>query len=509
MKYLQSILVIIILITASSCRKDFTTIESFGSLQFSTDTLFLDTVFTNIGSATYTLKVYNRSSKDITVPEIKLENSNSNYRLNVDGIPGQNFEDIDILANDSIFVFIETTIDFSTIPDPLYTDRILFDNGNNQQDVDLVTLVQDAIFIFPDRDATTMDIENITIDNTTLQGRFLTDDELTFTNEKSYVIYGYAAVPANKTLIIEAGTQVYFHDQSGLIIDKDASLLVNGTLDEKVVFEGDRLDNFFSTIPGQWGRIWLRAGSKNNEINHALIKNGTIGILVDSIGSISSPTLKIQNSEIYNNSSYGILGRATNIEANNIVIGNSGISSFAGISGGTYNFTHATFANYWNGLRSSPAVLINNIPSSENNEDSAIFETNDLNEANFSNCIIEGNNNIEFILNNNEDNSIFNYNINNSLIKFRDLNNSFSNSSELNFENLNHYQNNLLNLSPDFKNTSQNNFTIGESSDAINQATNSPVILDLLGVNRSTSPDIGAYQHIIFEETLIPTSAKP
>ena len=59
------------------------------------------------------------------------------------------FKDIDILANDSIYVFVETTINFSTVTDPLHTDKVLFDNGNNQQNVYLVTLVQDANFIFP------------------------------------------------------------------------------------------------------------------------------------------------------------------------------------------------------------------------------------------------------------------------------------------------------------------------------------------------------------------------
>jgi len=216
MKNLQSAIIIIILVMiASSCRKDFTTIESFGNLQFSKDTVFLDTIFTNIGSSTYDLRVYNKSDKAITIPEISLENGiNSNYRLNVDGISGGFFENIDILANDSLYVFIETTIDFSTITDPLYTDKILFDNGNNQQNVDLVTLVQDATFIFPERDPITMEIDNLTFDDdeTQLQGRYLEDSELHFTNERPYVIYGYATVPADKELIIDAGSKIYFHN---------------------------------------------------------------------------------------------------------------------------------------------------------------------------------------------------------------------------------------------------------------------------------------------------------
>ena len=219
MKFLQSIFVIAVIIAVSSCRKDFSTVPNFGKLQFSKDTVFLDTIFTNIGSATYNLKVYNRSNKAITIPQIQLENGNSsNYRLNVDGIPGKNFTDININAKDSIYVFVETTVDVSSEPNPLYTDKILFDSGDNQQDVDLVTLVKDATFIFPGKDPVSMEIDKLLLngEQTTLQGRFLEDSELVFTNNKPYVIYGYAAVPTGKTLTIEAGARIHFHNDSGL-----------------------------------------------------------------------------------------------------------------------------------------------------------------------------------------------------------------------------------------------------------------------------------------------------
>ena len=496
MRYSLQILSIIILIAVSSCRKDFSTVPNFGKLEFSKDTVFLDTVFSNIGSATYNLKVYNKSRNSITIPEIKLENgTNSNYRLNVDGVSGKDFKDIDILANDSIFIFVETTINVATLSDPLYIDKILFDNGNNQQDVDLVTLVQDANFIFPSKNS--MGIETLTIDgkDSKIQGRFLKDSELLFTNEKPYVIYGYAAVPSDKTLTINAGAKIYFHKNSGLIVNKKGSLKINGTLDEKVIFEGDRLEHRFSNIPGQWGTIWILNGSKENEINYALIKNGVVGVLVDDNENTTSPTLTIKNTEIYNNSNYGLLGRNANITGENLVIGNTGQSSLACTFGGTYNFTHSTFANYWtNNLRQLPAVLINNHFTNQNK----VVVTKDLIAANFTNCIIEGNNNIEFILDK-VDGTVFDYNIENSMIKFNDFNNSFTNNTELTFGNITHYQNNILNGEPNFKETSKNKFIIGEKSDAINKAKVTTVSKDILGVSRIPNSDIGAYQHITFD----------
>ena len=502
MRYFLAFLVFIVLVFASSCRKDFNTIPSFGSLEFSKDTIFLDTVFTNIGSATYNLKVYNKGNKAITIPKIALENgSTSNYRLNVDGVPGKEFNDIDILAKDSIYVFIETTIDVNNIANPLYTDRILFDNGSNQQDVDLVTLVQDANFIYPSKDPITMKIDSLTLDGnpSTIKGRFLTDSELTFTNTKPTVIYGYVAVPSNKTLTINAGAKIHFHNNSGLIIDNKASLKVNGTIAEKVTFDSDRLEHSFSKTPGQWGTIWMRAGSKDNEIHHAQIRNGIIGILIDSIGSTSTPTLKLQNTEIYNHSNYGILARETNIEAHNVVIGSAGQASLAATIGGTYNFTHSTFANYWNnGIRQLPAVLINNFFVYLNNNGQEVIEARDLNAANFTNCIFDGNNNIEFVLDKVEG-SLFNYNVSNSMIQFNDTSNSFADVTELDFTNNTNYQNIIVNGFSNFRNSQNEDFIIGGNSDAINKALSTPFTLDILGINRATSPDIGAYQHITFD----------
>ncbi len=502
MRYFISFLICFALIAASSCKKDFSTIPNFGSLEFSQDTIFLDTVFTNIGSSTYNLRVYNRGNKSITIPEIALEKGiSSNYRLNVDGIPGKNFTDIDILAKDSIFVFIETTINANNATDPLYTDRILFDTGSNQQDIDLVTLVQDANFIYPGKNPITMKIDSLTIDGqaTNIKGRFLTDAELTITNLKPTVIYGYAAVPGNKTLTIEAGAKVYFHNNSGLIIDNKATLKVNGTLAEKVVFEGDRLESSFSKIPGQWGTIWMRAGSKNNEIYHAQIKNGIIGILIDSIGSASTPTLKLENSEIYNHSNFGILARETNIEAHNVVIGSAGEASLAATIGGTYNFTHSTFANFWNnGIRQLPAVLVNNFFTYVDNNGQEIIETRSLYAANFTNCIFDGNNNIEFILDKVDSGGVFNYNISNCMIQFNDTNNYYDDNTELDFTN-SFYQNIILNGNSNFRDSQNEDFIIGQDTDAINKAKTTFFSIDILGVDRTINPDIGAYQHITFD----------
>ncbi|MFD0763203.1 hypothetical protein ACFQZW_14020 [Lutibacter aestuarii] len=490
----------------SSCRKDFSTELSSGELTFSKDTVYLDTVFTNIGSSTYNLKVYNKSNKAISIPSIKLgRGENSFYRLNVDGVPGKNFDNVEILAKDSIYIFIETTINYQQISNPIYTDSIVFDAGEKLQDVKLVTLVKDAHFLYPSKNTDGFIATiNIGVDDEgeeiRTQGFYLNGNTV-FTNEKPYVIYGYCAIPEGKKLIIEAGSKLYFHSNSGLIASKNSSLIINGELNNKVIIEGDRLEPSYKNIPGQWGTIWLRAGSNHHEINNTIIKNASAGIIVDSLGFSSTPILTIKNTQIYNSLSFGLLGRETNIKGENIVINNSGKSSLACTIGGTYNFTHSTFANFWNNsFREFPSVLINNYFTYFKNN-AQVVETRTLAAANFTNCIIDGSNINEFILDKVEGTE-FNYLFKNNLIKFDLLNENATTIETYNFEDSNHYIDNIFNGISDFKAPYSNQLIIGENSKGIQKATTqatSIVPYDILGIQRTMPADIGAYQHIIFE----------
>ncbi len=510
MRYLSSLFLLTAIILWSSCRNDFESGPSTGNLQFSTDTLFLDTIFTNIGSSTYSFKVYNRTDDDFTIPTIALERGeSSNYRLNVDGIPGKSFENIQVLAKDSIFVFVETTTDITdqtANTEFLYTDRILFDETGNQQDIDLVTLVKDAVFLFPSRNSAGM-VEQLPIgdEGVTIEGFFLEDEQLNFTNEKPYVIFGYAAIPSGKTLTIDAGARVHFHTNSGIIAADNATLLINGELstdpkllENEVIFEGDRLEPGFSNVPGQWGTIWLTAGSTGHVINHATIKNATVGVLMDSNDGGSTPTLTISNTQIYNSSNVGLLARTGNVLGENLVINNAGQVALNCSLGGRYNFNHCTFTNYssiGSGFRELPAVLIDNNIQVNNTQ----VVVADLLEANFTNCLIYGNQQIELLFSK-VDGTAFNYNFKNCLIRFDDFNNTFTDNPLYDFSNTLLFEDIILNEEPGFKAPFENMLNISETSAANGQATSTTSNTDILGtVRNTTAPDIGAYESVSFE----------
>lgn len=508
MKYLYGLALLSCLVLWSSCRNDFESVPSTGNLEFSSDTVYLDTIFSNIGSSTYNLKVYNRSDEDINIPTLRLgEGEASYYRLNVDGVPGKVFENVQVLAKDSIFIFVETTIDIANFPNPdnafIYTDQILFDSGANEQKVELVTLVQDAVFLFPaDLGDGIFETLNLGMDDDgndiLIEGFFLDDSELTFTNEKPYVIYGYAAVDVGKTLTVQPGARVHFHANSGILVANTGSIKSIGLpsndpelMENEIIFEGDRLEPGFADIPGQWGTIWLTAGSTNNEFEYTTIKNNVVGILMDS--NDGDRTLTLKNVQIYNTANVGLLARSGNVYGENMVINNAGQSALACSIGGTYTFNHCTFANYWTGsFRSFPTVQLDNVLDENNGVD--MF-------ARFNNCIIYGSEQRELGLFN-IPGADFDFRFTNSLIRFEDPNGDFEDDPNYLFSDTNLYENILRNVDPVFQNKNLNNFNIEMGTSGAENLgitpTTPPVAIDLNGITRANPSDAGAYESIVF-----------
>ena len=501
-------------ITLSSCRQDFVFEPSTGDLKFSRDTIYLDTVFANIGSSTYTLKVYNRSSKDIKIPTIRLAKGvGSKYRMTVDGMTGfenRVFRDVELLAKDSMYIFIETTagIADANSTDFLYTDQIEFDSGANLQKVELVTLIQDAYFIFPNNVNGIIDQIPIGFneDGTVLEtnGRNLSHnhpdngDEYTFNTDKPYVVYGYASVPNGETLTIPGGARVHFHADSGLVVQQGGTLHIDGSisstaaLENEVIFEGDRLEPSFSDVPGQWGTVYLRQGSgtNNHRIKNLTIKNAVIGLLIENNTGTS---MAIENTQIYDCSNVGLLARAAKIEGKNMVINTAGVATLACTLGGSYEFKHCTFNNNWPSSK-QVAVLVDNYYTDTTTNQQVAY---DLIKADFKNCIIFGGNQIELLVNKSTDTSKqFNKLFSKCQIKFNNTNNQFTNNPDYAF--INDTNEIKKNGTVDFLDINNNKLFIGAVSHAKGFGVDVGVPFDILGNARNLEFDLGAYNSIIF-----------
>ncbi len=416
-----------------SCQEDNFDTSSDITLSFSVDTLMFDTVFTEIGSATRILKAYNTHNRPVEINKIFLEQGHSSkFRINVDGYTvgangnvlnidgnghvtdtGQPLPPIPVAGNDSIYIFVEVTVnpdqDISASPFVIY-ENLNFETNGNAQKVILEAFGQNANY-FPDR----FQAGNINLYTCDL-------GIATWDDPKPYVIYGVLYVDSCE-LVIPAGTNIYVHGglvnagggvfyNDGLwLFGPDSKLRMEGTLSDPVTVQGDRLEETFDYVSGQWGGIRLITGNNIHEINHTIIKNSIVGVRVDSMAN-----LEIHNSQIINTSNAGLLGVHANINATNSLFVESASNSVQLEFGGNYDFKYCTMANYGSDLA---ALRVTNMLCLDELCGTCIG--NDMN-ASFTNCIITGSRDDEINFFTREcDSPMFNVNFENCIVKVEEL----------------------------------------------------------------------------------------
>ena len=265
------------LLAGYSCKKNSQiNPDSNLKLTFSADTVLFDTVFTSLGSATHELKIYNQHSDDLKVSSIRLIGGESSpYRINLDGESATEYYDKIIPANDSLFSFLRVTINPNDLNTPFVVeDELEFITNGNTQIVKLLAWGQNANYIVADK--------VINIGGVPYNYHIVADSLQTtvWTKERPYVIYGYALINSYGTLKIEEGTHIYCHQDGGIFSWSDGQLIIDGTQENPVIVQGDRLESYYNDTPGQWGQILLldgRAGA-DHRVSHAIIRNGTIGL---------------------------------------------------------------------------------------------------------------------------------------------------------------------------------------------------------------------------------------
>ena len=374
-----------------SCKKDKLLTDPSARVSFSQDSVLFDTVFTTIGSATRQIRVRNLNSQKVNISSVRLEQgSSSPFIMNVDGVSGKEVTNVEILANDSVFIFIQVNVNPTNALSPLIIqDRILFDINGNQQSVALEAWGQDAHYHYPNKAIqyqtgflpySTVSSVTTAVTVTWGGGALGQPDD-----DKPHIIYGWLVVDSLQKLVINPGVKVYFHQNAGLWVYRYGTLQVNGTFGNEVTFQGDRREADYADLPGQWDRIWINEGHTDNYINYAIIKNGFIGLQADILLNASQPTkVKLTNTIIKNCSKWGLYTSFFNIWAANNVISNCKEYCAAITNGGNAVFFHNTFANYFNkdgGRGTQPCVHLDNYDGINISPYDSLY---------FGNCIIDG-----------------------------------------------------------------------------------------------------------------------
>lgn len=325
--------------------------------EFSRDTLSFDTVFTTVGSATAKVLVYNRQSKAITINRLKLAGgSSSPFRINVDGYTNKEhlFESITIRAKDSMFIFVEVTV--------------------NPQQINNPVLLQDSIVITTPEGSKRMLLEAYGQNMRVLRSLTLRSDTL-LDATLPYLIQGDLIVDSLATLTLAPGVQFYFHHNSNLMVY--GNLKAEGSFEKPILMRGDRLDRIgfvtpvpYNLVAGQWGGVYLLNPRGIHVLKHVTINSGYVGIYFVNQNKHYKPSLEIQNCRIHNFLFYNLVAINGDMNVVNSAITNSGGYTVY-LNGGKHVFYHCTIANYFNNSEAqsvnrdkAPAFMMMELPRS-------------------------------------------------------------------------------------------------------------------------------------------------
>ncbi len=449
------------LILTTSCKKEIFQ-NSIDSISFSTDSLVFDTVFTSIGSISKRITIVNNSNSEIVLNSIylggKAATGNSPYRLNINGFPQNSISNFSIPAKDSIYVFAEVTINPGAANLPfLVTDSLVIEVDNKVKKVHLVAYGQNAYFHYGE-----------TIEQNT-----------TWTNDKPHVIVNYVLIDTLKTLNVMPGAKLYFSPKSWLYVL--GSLNLQGSKSDSIIIRGDRIDPYYNKLAGSWGGIHFLIGSTNNQVNWTDIRNGSIGLRIDSLPvSGNLPNVSVRNSRIHNMLYFGILAYTSRLEIENSLLTDCGRYVLACDLGADAKIRHTTFGSAaGNFVRSTALTVFTN--------SDYLGKPMHL-KVDIQNCIIWGDRENEIELGR-DGNGTFDFKIKNSLIK--------STVTELISQ-----QGNVSNKTPRFRSPENYSYRLDSLSNAA--GIGNPALIqqypslttDLDGVIRKPNPAAGCFEYL-------------
>jgi hypothetical protein len=449
------------IILLPACKKDRFIDSPDARVTFSVDTLKYDTVFVTAGSITQQFKIINENDQKLRLSSVKLMGGGSSaFRMNVDGVATDEARDIEIEANDSVYVFVQVNINPNTANLPfVIRDSIQVSYNGRNRLVQLEAWGQNAHF---------------------LRNREIVSDE-TWINDLPYVILGYTRINSGATLTVNKGCRIFVHADAPIIVD--GTLRVNGAKDtvDRVYFNGDRLDEPYRNFPASWPGIYFSASSKDNLLSYAVLSNSYQSIAVESPSSNSNAKVVLNECIIQNSYDAGIIASDSSLTARNCLISNCG-KNVALVKGGNYSFVHCTVVSYSNGyiLHRDPVLQVRNFDGNNT--------TADLN-ALFRNCIFWGENGIvdDEVVVSKAGNTAFSVNFDDNLWKVKTPPANITATQIINDQK------------PMFDSIDVNkqyyNFRLKPQSPARNKGVNTGIPTDLDGLPRAVGlPDLGCFE---------------
>lgn len=362
---IPGLLTVCLLTILISCRKDSFITSADARVTITADTLKYDTVFVTAGSTYRTFKIINENNQKLRLSSLKLMGgAGSVFKMNVDGTAGTQFSNIEIEANDSLYVFAQVNVNPGAANLPfILRDSIEINFNGNKRLVQLEAWGQNAHFF---------------------RDKVVAVNE-TWNNDLPYVILGSLLINTNQTLTINKGCRIYVHADAPIVVD--GTLQVNGLKDtaDRVYFRGDRLDEPYRDYPASWPGIFFQPGSKDNVFIYADIRNAYQAVALQDPSPNANPKLVLNECVIDNAYDAGIISLNSSVRARNCLVSNCGKNLFL-VKGGDYQFSHCTVVTYANRFieHRDPVLVVSNFISINNTPVTA-----NLNAV-FRNCIFWG-----------------------------------------------------------------------------------------------------------------------
>lgn len=320
------VLSVIFTLSVSSCISDEFTDSPSATLTFSTDTVSFGTIFTDLNTPTARLQVFNPNKKGVVISSIKFRNPDTPFRLNVDGVSGSSFSDIEIRGNDSIYVFMECYIDANDSKEPQrFADQLEFVTNGITQEVEVEAWAWNVTRLYS----------------------FTIEEDFTMTAERPYVIFDTLTVNPDVTLTINPGAWLLFHDKGA--INVKGTILALGDMDNFIRMSGDRMDDIlpdvaYDQLAGQWGGIDIAPESFGNRLEFVNMRSTVSGLRIDSCGDLSKNKLTLVNSWLHNSQGSVLSSEYAEVNAYGCCFSEAA-GNVVRLIGGSHQFVQCTIAN--------------------------------------------------------------------------------------------------------------------------------------------------------------------
>lgn len=458
------ILTLSILWISCSTTDDVLSFDPSIEILFSNDTVSFDTLLSDTRSNTSRLTIYNPNEDAVLLSSVQLGfGQDSDYSIIVNGKESVFLENERILGGDSLLVLVEVNVNPRNMNLPyIVKDSIIVSWNGNSEHVKLVSWGQDV-----------KKVESQSICN------------VTWTSERPYFVDGIIEVESGCTLTIEQGTEIFFHNNSLLLVA--GNLIAIGDSSNNILFSSSRFDSGFDNIPGQWSGIIVLEESTNNQLAYCTIENADIGIglgyqiiqnslIPGDVGNGLQTEIEIRNTTIRNASTAGLLAFNSTISATNSLIYNCGSFLVGNFAGGDYSYQHCTFTN-------ESSFFIQDEPTIQFSDNAIVGQSLLVDNLNLeiTNSILWGSQKEELLINNGGE-AIINSDLTSNIIKSGETITNNITSQEFNF--------------PVFKSPFSFDFSLDTLSPAKDKAIDIGILKDIIDTPRDAMPDIGAFERI-------------